>query len=304
MVSASVSAQELPIEIAWHAPPECPDADAVRGDLDRIVRVEPGRTPPALSVEGRIAREGESYRLDLTIVRDGEPGTRSLTATECADLLRGATLVLALSLGEGVAIRSDAEPAPSEPQPPEPPVVRPPPPAPTSIEREPSSIRASLGLHGGIGSGLVPGIAPRVAIDGSLGERGWRARLSIASDVFGARDLPAGVRAELSAIEGRAGMCFAPGLSTLRIELCAEASLALVLGRSRGATDDGFDSAWLGLYGGSVAVAIPIGPLEIVGRANVAGAPVRPVLAVRGLGEAHRVSAVAISGTLGIALGL
>jgi hypothetical protein len=58
---------------------------------------------------------GQTYRLTLETEQEGLRGDRTLVATDCQDLLRAATLVLALAFGEGVALRTDEPRRASEP---------------------------------------------------------------------------------------------------------------------------------------------------------------------------------------------
>jgi hypothetical protein len=110
---ASASASSLPLDFFWEAPPECPSADAVRAQLERVVRVRRGRTPPHLTAWARVEQRGGRWFLHLRTDRDGTAGQRELEARACAPLVGAATLVLGLAFGEGVEVSADPLPVDS-----------------------------------------------------------------------------------------------------------------------------------------------------------------------------------------------
>ena len=177
------AAGQLPLSLAWQAPQGCPDQVSVRAELERIARVQPGRTPSALIAEGSIARVEGGYTLSLRTERDGQVGERVLDARTCGSLARAATLVLALAFGEGVELRSIAEPAP-EPEPkPEPraapaPTPAPPAPPPAAV---PERVDLALDLSGVGALGWLPELAAGLGVGVGAGRERWELRLDLAA---------------------------------------------------------------------------------------------------------------------------
>jgi hypothetical protein len=97
----------LPLELTWEAPPECPSGDAVRAQVERVVRVRRGRTAPHLIAMARVEQRGGRWFLRLRTERGGVIGQRQLEAATCAPLVGAATLVLGLAFGEGVELSAD-----------------------------------------------------------------------------------------------------------------------------------------------------------------------------------------------------
>jgi hypothetical protein len=107
------SARDLPLELDWTAPPECPTADEVRAELALATRVRAG-SQPVLRARAIITREGDEYVLSLTTLRDGDRREKQGRAPDCATLQHMATLILGLALGESVDFALEgAEPAPN-----------------------------------------------------------------------------------------------------------------------------------------------------------------------------------------------
>ncbi|HEY0713819.1 MAG TPA: hypothetical protein VGF45_14160, partial [Polyangia bacterium] len=111
----AVARAQVPLDLTWTAPAGCPTGDAVRAELQRVVRVRKGRTPPLLTVNAKIEQSGANWILHLKTKRDGVTGERRLQGGSCASLVGAATLVMALAYGEGVEIAPEAlPPAPQD----------------------------------------------------------------------------------------------------------------------------------------------------------------------------------------------
>ena len=112
----------LPLDLIWDAPTECPSYAEVVTELTRITRVKPGREVVPVRAQAKIDRLPDGrYRLRLLTEREGQSGETDLDATSCPVLKRGVTLVLALTLGDGVDVVDEpaaAEPPPKKPAPP------------------------------------------------------------------------------------------------------------------------------------------------------------------------------------------
>jgi hypothetical protein len=104
---ARAHAQSLPLDLTWEAPSECPSAERIRRELERITRPRPGRQLTPLVARALITRSGMGYHLTLETERSGALSKAQLDNPTCEPLSRAATLVLALAYGDGVDIRED-----------------------------------------------------------------------------------------------------------------------------------------------------------------------------------------------------
>lgn len=146
------------LELEWSAPPQCPDAAAVRTRLRAYLGAD--AEPSEHRARGEIVADAGGWLLRLEI--DGE--ARELRSQRCETLAEAAAVVLSLAMDPDRA--PPPEPEPPVPAPIPPPVVAPlsadPRPASPALERRPKlrfAIRAD--------SGVTYGIAP-VASDAAL----------------------------------------------------------------------------------------------------------------------------------------
>lgn len=102
---ATIGGPELSIEV--DAPSTCARSEAVRSELDRIVKPIPGRTLPTLEVRITIRPREDGFSEVIEIERDGVLGVRTLAGPSCQALLDAAILVIALAFGDGVEIVDD-----------------------------------------------------------------------------------------------------------------------------------------------------------------------------------------------------
>jgi hypothetical protein len=86
-----------PVDRTWSAPAGCPSGQDVRGEIDRLARMPPGRTAAPLSVDARVEPRGARWLLHLRTLREGLEGERELDADSCASLAHAAALVVALA---------------------------------------------------------------------------------------------------------------------------------------------------------------------------------------------------------------
>src|SRR5450432_1268070 len=114
MLPRIARADPIPLELWWEAPPECPSYADVVAELDRIARVPADRVVTTLHAHAVIERVAGRYKLRLSTERDDHHGQTELETSSCGALKRGATLVLALALGEGVRLM-DPKPLPARP---------------------------------------------------------------------------------------------------------------------------------------------------------------------------------------------
>jgi hypothetical protein len=94
--AAQAPSSELPIELTWQAPSECPQRDAV---LARARALLGAKAPTASFVraEGEIQATGDGFELELAI-DEGRGGERKVWARQCDELGSAAAIALVLLL--------------------------------------------------------------------------------------------------------------------------------------------------------------------------------------------------------------
>ena len=154
----------LALDFTWTAPDTCPTRAEVVEQLSKAVDSGTKELPP-LTARAVVQQDGTTWRLELETELDGRHGTRLLEADSCEGLTRAATLVLALTLGEGLARRqAEAEARAAEPPPPPkppPPPPKPPAPPPPALPVVP---RWSLWAGAGAGTDALGAWGPGLAL--------------------------------------------------------------------------------------------------------------------------------------------
>jgi hypothetical protein len=241
-LASSPARAAVPLDLKWSAPAECPSAEAVRTEFDRLARLPPGRTPPRLAAVAEVEPRGARWHLRLRTMRDGVSGERELEADSCAALARAAPLVMALALGFDVAPPEPAPPPPEPPKPrptpkprpveapppepapppppppPPPPVEAPPPAAPAAVvvvtpPPPPAPTRWSLAVEARAARGPLPGASfgASAGVDVAHGHllASLRGDAWLPSDEAAAPSGSAGVRERVTAYGGTAALCAA-----------------------------------------------------------------------------------------------
>jgi hypothetical protein len=93
------------IELAWDAPPECPQEPAVRARLNSLVG-KPAQARRRLQAVGRIEHVGKRYRLTLSVRERGSVRERTMNADSCDDLGGAAAVALGLLIRNERAVTS------------------------------------------------------------------------------------------------------------------------------------------------------------------------------------------------------
>jgi hypothetical protein len=307
------SREPLPLRVDWTAEPSCPDAEALRVELVRLLHRELRFDPDAEArVEGSIRRRAGAFVLELSVAAGELHEQRTLTAERCEELRTAAALVVALALepwAAGVAPRSVPEPeggpapAPEAPgerspaldraddPPPTQTVPRAPepdddaslglePPAPPSAPRPSTrrSGRVGLLLHGGLG------VAQHATLAGGLGGAiaylgpGWRVELTGIHWWPTRVDVAVGasVRARLTA--GGVRGCWVPGRGRWELPVCGglEAGAMRASATGSGVTTITSTGPWLGLLAGVGAAWRANGWLAVRASADLTVAAWRP----------------------------
>ncbi|MCB9612692.1 MAG: hypothetical protein H6722_09605 [Sandaracinus sp.] len=277
--ASTATAQELPLELSWEAPWGCPSEAEVREDLRRAMVVRPGVVLQTLQARGTIVEARGRFVLRLETRLGGARGRREVHAQACHDLVRAATLVLALAFGEGVELREE-EPTPtSRPPPPLPQTTAPPvstPPDSTPPVSTPSTWRLGFALGGGIDAGISPRAAPFGSLALDLVGDHLRLRSSVATSNEQTVSLePAHARFRVLSLGLVA--CLTSQPARLRVEGCADLRGACVRAAGSGTANDRDATAPLLTVGGQAAVLLSLGAGFALRVAGWAGAiPHRP----------------------------
>lgn len=173
-----VARAEPSLDLTWTAPPGCPDRAWM---MSAVLHLVTGSPPQALLVTGAVHEEDGQWVVDLEL-SGAASGTRTLRASSCKSVSRGAALIVALALDPQAAALASEELARSEAPAPPPPSPAPPPPPP---EAPPAPARVeSPGIRPIVFAGptatraLLPGVAPGMAVGGGIVWRSVRVDLA------------------------------------------------------------------------------------------------------------------------------
>lgn len=124
---ASAQLPDAVLDLRWDAPDGCPDVDAVRAAVGRLVRRPDAASAERVVARGAVRPEASRFRLRLSTGEGDAAAERELTADGCQALADAAALILALMIDPGAG--PPAVPPPDEPPPREPPPADDPDPA-------------------------------------------------------------------------------------------------------------------------------------------------------------------------------
>lgn len=294
-------AEPLAIEFSWNAPESCPSREQVLEQLNKAVDAG-GKQLPALSAQAVVQQHGTVWHLDLTTEMDGRRGMRELEADSCDGLARAATLVLALTLGEGIARRqqAEAEARAAAPEPKPEPAEPPPPPA-SPAEKE-GPLQSYLWAAATVGTD-------------ALGQFGSGAALGFVVQPAGALQLGLRIDATLPrssgfdtssseirsfSLGGTLQGCLASALPPVLLAGCLDVGMTALRAQGKGSARN--DSVWIPLYGAgpSVTARWLLGERAFVGVSFLSRFFLwRPDLVVEGLNEQRRVEAASLAAELG-----
>jgi hypothetical protein len=187
--AAQALPSELPIELTWRAPVECPQRDAVLARARALLGTK-APTASFVRAEGEIQATGDGFELELAI-DEGRAGERKVWARQCDELGSAAAIALVLLLtsnasegqrsGDGSQSQDPAQAPAATPPPAQ--QAKQPPPAQVDESRPPSDsgprtwhlLAAAPQLA--IGFGPLPkptiGLGVGVGVEGN----GWSLRL-------------------------------------------------------------------------------------------------------------------------------
>jgi hypothetical protein len=169
-----------PPEIEWTAPEGCPTAEVLRARAEAYLgsSLDLPR-PEAFSARAHATRQDVGFRLELELVAGGGRTVELHHARNCDDLSKLVAIKVALTLDpdafvaryDAVEAEATKQAAPPEPEPkPEP---RPEPKPKPKPEPSPRDLRLWLGVNGGVGGGVIPGLNGIVGAQLGFGGRLW-----------------------------------------------------------------------------------------------------------------------------------
>lgn len=286
----------LPLDLIWDAPAECPSYAEVVTELERITRVKPGREITPVRAQAKIERTPDGrYRLRLLTEREGQSGETDLDATSCPVLKRGVTLVLALTLGDGVDVVDEpAAPEPPPKKPEAPPVEQKPTPPRARLPPTPGSDRNAalrfspwLAASGAWGLVKKPSFGPQLGL--AVGKARWQARADVTfwPPVDGARYQS--VDSSYLAFIGAVGACARALPSGWSLAACGTFQVGAIHGSSSGAFRDGSATAPWYAVAPSFVVTAPA-PIAVRLEASLAIAFEPPRFAIQYADDVYTVS--------------
>jgi hypothetical protein len=95
-VSICFAQGNVPVELTWEAPKNCPQEPEVQLQLRALVGTSGSERTSPFQAHGTIEPFGERYRLSLVIVRTATHGTRVIESDDCRSLAKAAIVVLVL----------------------------------------------------------------------------------------------------------------------------------------------------------------------------------------------------------------
>jgi hypothetical protein len=257
----SASAQATSLELSWTAPSSCPDRAWIEAAVLHLVTNLPSQP---LQVTGAVREEGGRWVVDLEL-RGAVTGRRTLSATSCGAVSRGAALIVALALdpqaSASLAEEDSAQPHAPASEPPPPPVVAAiaPPPRVEPARAEPPSLRPIFFAGTSADTTLLPELRPGLMVGGGVQ---WRAfRVDLAVEVAWAANASLPSRSDVGADFMRAGIglraCAGHSFPWLELGGCAAARGVRIAGEGTGVAESYRNAAYLLAFEPGVLVRIP-----------------------------------------------
>lgn len=332
-------APEPAYELRWTAPSSCPDEAALVERIDALL-VGGSEAGVFVTADGMVEREGDGFALTLRIATDSGSRARTIQAPSCEELASVAASLVAIAVDPGLTHgqpRAPLEPLPgpereATPEPPTltagsepaggaglPPQAEPEPSTPTprpaqspapapkpafAPEHAPAptapAVQGIVVAGVGLSVGVLPSVAPTVHVGAGVS---WRrlyvqaiARHRIARRVG---DDEGG--AELWTLGGDFRGCGVPALPHLGFPLCLGVEAGTIAGRSFDVTVPGRGRApWVAISASGGLVASLGRRLGLAVAVDLLVPVVRAGFEVEGLGELHRVGAVAMDASIAL----
>lgn len=172
-------AQTIPsLDLRWHAPWFCPDADWVRERLSLHFERNTMSDARVVVLEANVAASGASFQANLRVTTGGATSERSLSSNSCEQLADAVALVAAFALDAAQDV--EVEPAPPSASVPRAPAVSPQ--QPPALRQNELRLRVLSSLRLGVGLGALPHASTNLAFE--VGVHYWRLQLRAGIDVL------------------------------------------------------------------------------------------------------------------------
>jgi len=287
------------LALSWSAPAECPDADAVRENIARILGGPPRPDPPLAADVEVWEDEAGAYAGRLLTRQAASRGERELTGKDCAEVAHAVALVLALMV---------APPSP-DPAPPPPAPTTPRPPLATEPQLEhPAQPRWTLRTGVQLGVGTLPDSDAGAAVHFGAVTRRISAELRAAAWLprTAYSDAEPHMGAELWMLAATPTACLRWQVHRLvRLDSCAGVGITLLRAEGFGMSDPTTVNVPWGTARLEQAAAVSLARrVRLRPGVELSFALGRPVLAIENVGEIHRPDLLSVAGVLAAELAL
>lgn len=296
------------LELAWTAPPGCPSAALLQGEVARIV----GRPWSEIESSWREVRAvvvERSQRFELTVELIGAAGesgpsnvsSRSVSASSCTEAGEAVVAILTTSIAPPGRSERAPEPPPPQPSPVAPAQIAPPRDRPLPEPEAGLTAQPLLDVNLGVDFGSLRHAAPFAQLNAGVELGSFLALgfLGGTSSVLGqVEGTDAGV--EMSLLMAGALGCLALGDGRLRPSACAGVELGRFAASGFGTPDRREDSALWSASLARAALDYRIGDMSAVSLGVTAVVPFRHLRVVLSPEEVHRAPTVAARPWLGL----
>jgi hypothetical protein len=293
----SVAARPGKIDLTWNAPIGCPDRESV---LHAIVELmgDAGQASD-VSVRADVGRVGAHLVLKLVLKTAASSSERTMEASDCEELARGAALVVALAAGAEPPSQAINEPKPNDapaadaaPPAPATQVAATSPPQLDELERDRAGQRsADRSFRAAALFGLDAGSFPHPALGAAIAARYELSRFSAGIETLFLLPQDASTSAGGGRFWGAAlalRPCLRWSFSKLTFVPCVVADLEMMVAEGRGVTFREQGIVWFPRFGAGAHLGYAVTrKLSVVTAAWVLAAPARPTFVVDGTVPIH-----------------
>ncbi len=307
---AAASGPPERIDLHWNAPAECPTADVVRAEVDRLLGPSSARPPSPIPVAAAVSRDDQgAWQVHLETPGEGTTRVREIHGASCAAIADATALILALMIDPAAV--AAAPPAPVEAKAPpievrSSPIETPRPPveaqrAPVPVT--PTSFRVSA--LAGLDTASLPALAATLALRGSFVYGAQRFELG--AEYRPARAGTVATRpttgGDVDLFTGAVATCRHFGGGVFEIGPCLGFELGRLHASGFGVSSPGEGSTlWAAIDAGGVLNLRLASRLALVLRLGAAVPLLRPSFVLENVGPVFRPPAVAARGESGVEL--
>ncbi len=314
----SAPAQAAPderIALTWTAPAECPAADAVRAEVDRLLGPSSARPPAPIPVAAAVSRDGEgAWHVHLETPGEGAPRVREIHGATCSAIADATALILAFMIDPAAAAAappSDPARLPVE-------VRRSPVEvkgAPVEVKGTPAEMKGTpaevkgtptsfrVAALAGLDTASLPGLAATLGLQGSFVY--GRQRFALGITLLPSRAAISTTRptagGDVDLLTGSAGTCTHFGGGMVEVGPCVGFEIGRLHASGTGVSSPGEGSTlWAAVEGGGVFSLRVFSQLAIVLRLGAAVPLLRPRFVLENVGPVFRPPAVTARGESGV----